>query len=163
MTKKMGPNSRTFTVITSSFGQGFTGGRYISTNAMDAAHKGAKILFKKADNQRTSGKKNHKVELQLKEITKSPRVNPKLQVYTYEVTRELIPVSQQKPKEFKLPDGTVRVVNSIYTYKVVSKQDPEYTGAHVIGGYYDDDGSGIGSGHIGGYYNGEPSFYDQGM
>lgn len=132
MTKSMSEKSRSFKVISSSFT--YTGGRYISGSAMDAAHKAAKELFRKADKDRKSGKKNHVVELQLKEITRTPRVNAKLQVYTYSVTRTLIPEAERKPREFKKPDGSKVIVESQYTYKVTSKQDPDYTGAHVVGG-----------------------------
>ena len=135
MTKTMGEKSRSFKVISSSFG--FTGGRYISANAMDAGHKAAKELFRKADRARKSGKKNHVVDLQLEEITRTPRVHAKLQVYTYQVTRSEIPAAQRKPREFKKPDGTSVTVESLYTYKVVSRKDPEYTGAHVVGGFFD--------------------------
>lgn len=132
----MGEKSRSFKVITSSFGH--TGGRYISANAMDAGHKAAKELFRRADKERKSGKKNHVVELQLKEITRTPRVNAKLQIYTYRVERTEIPPAQRKAREFKKPDGTKVTVESLYTYKVVSKHDPDYTGAHVVGGSADE-------------------------
>ena len=129
MTKKMTDSSRSFKVVSSSFGTVPENGRYIGREPKDAAPKAARVLFRREDLKRKTGSRNNIVELEMVEITRSPRVRAKLERYTYKVTRSLIPEGDRKAQVRNGVSFTPK-----YTYKCVSIQDAAYTGTHVVGG-----------------------------
>jgi hypothetical protein len=128
MTRGMKANSRTFKVVSSSFG--FEGGRYVSEGPMEAGRKAARILFAKAEKLHGTSKDNHRVVLELKEITRVKKIESSKDRFYYEVRRIVIPVAQRKEKVFK--NGTK--FTPMYEYEVKSVTKEDFRADHRGGG-----------------------------
>lgn len=116
-------------MVSSSFGYVPEKGRYIGREPKDAAPKAARVLFRREDIKRKTGSRNNIVELEMVEITRTPRVKAKMERYTYKVTRTLIPEGERKAQVRNGVSFTPK-----YTYKCVSIHDADFTGTHVVGG-----------------------------
>jgi hypothetical protein len=113
MTKKMGPNMRAFTVVSSSQ-NGKKGGRYIAETPMDAGRKAGKRLLDDGPDDVQS------VEFEMQEVTRETKVAHAKAQYFYKVTRALIPAKDRVVKVFKKPDGTKTEFVAKYTYTTVA-------------------------------------------
>ena len=128
MTRSMKENSRTFRVVSSSYG--LEGGRYVSESPIDAARKAARVLFKSAEKTRKSSSDNHRVTLELKEITRVKKIESSRDRFFYEVRRMLIPEGQRKTRTFRKPDGTSSTFTPKYEYAVKSVSKDDFAADH---------------------------------
>jgi hypothetical protein len=139
MTRSMKENSRTFRVVSSSFG--LEGGRYVSEGPMEAARKAARILFTKAEKQRKSSVTNHRVVLELKEITRVKKIESSRDRFYYDVRRITIPVAERKVLRFpSKTGGPTMTFTPMYDYEVKSVTKDDFQADHRGGS-----GSGSGS------------------
>ena len=125
MTKTMGEDARSFTVVSSSFG--LSGGRYISADPSDAGRKAGRSLFEKA-------KKNKANNVVFVEMTRSKKVSHSKDRYFYKVERKMIPESKRVVKKFKKPDGTVSTFTPMYEYEIKAVGKEDFPGDHLGGG-----------------------------
>jgi hypothetical protein len=128
----MGEESRSFTVVSSSFGH--KGGRYVSAQPMDAGRKAGRILFEKADKKSKASKENSVVYIEMKETTRSKKVTHSKERYFYSVTRVKIPLADRIERKFKKPDGTLSTFTPKYNYEVAMADKDAFPADHVKGG-----------------------------
>lgn len=128
MTKIMKENSRSFTVVSSSFG--LPGGRYIDDQPLKAARKAGRKQFEKADAARLSSKNNMVVYIELNETTKTQKVEHPKERYFYKVTRVAIPKSEQKSYIFKQKDGKKVTVTPEFDYEVSAVDKDSFPADH---------------------------------
>lgn len=125
MTKSMG-DRRSFRIVSNSFGIKTETSRYVAEHPLDAGKKAGRQMFRAADEKNLSSKGNTVVEIELEEITKTPKVSHSKDRYFYKVTRVSIPVAQRKERKFK---GGVTFTPE-FTYEIVAVKKDEFVADH---------------------------------